>query len=114
MTVVGIIVFIFALFALSRVFLRMKDNNISFREGLFWIIVWTTVSVLTIFPQITDKFSKILGIGSGINTAFFIAIILLLYTVFRLYIKIEKLDNDITQLSINTTKELHKIKKTIN
>lgn len=111
MTIIGIIIFIFALFALSRVILRSKDNSISFRESLFWIIIWTVVVILTTFPQITDKFSEIVGIGRGVDTAFFIAIVLLLYIVFRLYVKIESLDRDITHLNSEISKKLHHAKE---
>ncbi len=111
MTTIGIIIFIFALFALSRVVLRSKDNSISFREGLFWIIIWITVVILTTFPQLTDNFSEIVGIGRGVDTAFFVAIILLLYIVFRLYVKIESLDRTITKLNTGITKMLHSKKR---
>jgi hypothetical protein len=109
MTIIGIIVLTFALFALSRVVLRAKDHSISFGESLFWIVIWVTIVWLTLFPQITDRLSEIVGIGRGIDTAFFIAIILLLYIVFRLYVKIDKLDRDITKLTTASSKEIHKI-----
>jgi len=108
MSIIGIIIFIFALFALSRVVLRSKDKSISFGESLFWVIIWVTVTGITMFPQITDEVSKVIGVGRGVDTAFFVAIIILLYIVFRLYVKIDKLDRDITELTINTTKEFHK------
>ena len=110
MTLIGIIIFIFALFALSRVILRAQDKSISFGESLFWVIIWVTIVWLTMFPQVTDKLSKAVGIGRGADTAFFTAIILLLYIVFRLYVKIDKLDRDITNLTIASSKEIHKLK----
>jgi len=113
MTIIGIIISLFALFALSRVLLRTRDNSISFRESIFWIIIWVIIVWLTLFPQITDKLSRLVGIGRGIDTAFFIAIILLFYIVFRLYVKIDELDKDITSLTINSSKEFHKLKNTI-
>jgi len=114
MSPISIIVFIFAIFALSRVVLRSKDKSISFGESLFWIFVWLIIIVITAFPQVTDKASKVLGVGRGVDTAFFIAIIVLFYIVFRLYVKIDKIDRDVTDLTINTTKELHDLKKKSN
>jgi hypothetical protein len=111
MTIISIFVFIFVLFALSRVILRAKDHSISFRENLFWIVVWLTIVFLTLFPQITDKLSAVMGIGRGIDTAFFLAIILLFYIVFRLYVKIDELDKRLTELTINSSKEIHKLKR---
>jgi hypothetical protein len=113
MTTIGIIISVFAVFALSRVILRSKDNSISTMESLFWVIIWIAVVILTTFPQITDKLSEIAGIGRGVDTAFFIAIILLLYIVFRLYIKIDNLDKDITNLNTKLSKKLHSKKNNL-
>ncbi len=111
MTIISIIIFIFCLFALSRVILRSRDNSISFRESLFWVILWTIIIIITAFPQSTDKISKILGVGRGVDASFFIAIITLFYVVFKLYIKIDSLDKNITKLNTEVTKKIHKLNK---
>ncbi len=108
MSVIGIIIFIFTLFALSRVILRSKDKSISFGESLFWIVIWITIAFITAFPQVTDRVSQILGVGRGVDVAFFVAIIILFYVVFRLYVKIDSLDKNLTELTINISKRLHK------
>ncbi len=111
MTPISIMIFVFSLFALSRVILRSKDKSISFRESIFWVLIWITIAGLTIFPQITDKISTVVGIGRGVDATFFVAIIFLFYIIFRLYVKIDQLDRDITSLTINSSKEIHEIKK---
>ncbi len=75
LTPISIIILLFALFAISRVVLRTKEKSMTFLESTFWFIIWITIVVLTVFPQITDKISRLIGIGRGIDTAFFVAIV---------------------------------------
>lgn len=89
---------LFALFALSRVILRFKDKNISFTELLFWCIVWGSVISVALFPQIFVTLSSILGIGRGVDTLLYFGMILLFYLLFRLYVKVETQQKDITKL----------------
>ncbi len=114
MTPISIIILIFSLFALSRVILRSKDKSISFRESAFWVLIWIIIGAVTAFPQLTEKISKKLGVGRGVDIAFFIAIIILFYIIFRLYIKIDELDRNITTLTINSSKEINKLRNNKN
>ncbi len=109
MTPISIIIIIFSIFALSRVILRTQDKSISFKESLLWVIIWITITIFTIIPQATDKLSSLFGVGRGVDTAFFLSIIFLFYIVFRLYVKIDQLDKDITELTINSTKRITEI-----
>lgn len=105
MTILGIIVGIFGVFALSRVILRYHSREISHLEAVFWLVLWSVVLMVVFFPEITTQFSQLIGIGRGVDSAFFVAILLLFYLVFRLYVKIDKLDKHITDLVIALAKK---------
>ncbi len=105
------IIIIFALFALSRVFVRYKDRQLSNYGLFFWSVLWILVLVITFFPGITDETAKIFGIARGTDSAFFFSILIIFYLVFRLYIKIDKMDKDTTEMAINISKLIHKQKK---
>lgn len=105
---------IFIFFVGSRVILRFKDKSISRREFIFWIFLWTGVAILIFNPNISDYAAKFLGIGRGADTIFFLSIVALFYLLFRLYVKIDRLDRDITDLTVKTSKQLRdKEKKTL-
>ena len=111
MNIIGIIIIIFAIFALSRVILRMRDKAISYKMAIFWLVLWTIIIIIAFFPQISDRFAKFVGIGRGADTAFFISILLLFYLIFRLYVKIDYLDKNITELTIEISKKFKKNNK---
>lgn len=89
---------IFALFALSRVILRFKDKNISLTELIFWCVIWGSVVIVALFPEIFVTLSRVLGIGRGVDTLLYFGMILLFYLLFRLYVKVETQQKDITKL----------------
>jgi len=111
MTIISILISILTIFIISRIFFRIKDKNLSVSMGLFWIMSWITIAVVTFFPQITTNFSELIGIGRGVDAAFFITLLFLSYIIFRLYVKIDNLDKNMTELTINITKKFHKNKK---
>ncbi len=107
MNILKVITLIFVAFALSRAILRFKDKSIKITELALWMIVWGGTLLFVFHPSISDEIAVKIGIARGADTAFFIAIILLFYLIFRLYVKIDRIDKDITTLSINISKMLH-------
>lgn len=106
--IVKLITLIFVSFALSRAILRFKDKSIKIAELIFWMIIWSAVLILVFIPNISTEIARELGVGRGVDTAFFIGIMLLFYLIFRLYVKMDKMDKDITELVTKLSKGLHK------
>lgn len=97
-TLIEIIAVIFALFALSRVILRLKDGNLTRREFLFWAVIWVFLAIVVFVPDLTTTVAHWFGIQQGMNLIVTVAIILLFYLMFRLYVKVENTEQEITKL----------------
>lgn len=93
-----VIALIFSLFALSRVFLRFKEKKLSSFAFLFWNFIWMIGLVVIFFPEVSSKAAKMLGIGRGVDVILYSSIIALFYLIFRLYIKIEDTQRQITEI----------------
>ena len=93
-----ILVIVFALFALSRAFLRLREKQISVKEFIFWLIIWIGVIITSIIPESVSQISILLGIDRGVDFLTYISIILLFYLIFRLYVKCENIEQDITKI----------------
>ncbi len=98
LSLIQIIVILFVVFALSRAFLRFKDKKISNMEFVFWVIVWLAVLTVVFRPEITNVFANYLGIERGIDVVIYLGILLLFYLMFRLYVKIDVLEKNITKV----------------
>ena len=98
LTTIQIFLLIFITFFLSRVFLRTREKVISTKTSLFWTIVWTIALVGVLLPTTTSKIASLLGVGRGVDVIIYLALSLLFYLVFRLYVMIEDLRREITSL----------------
>ena len=86
----------FALFALTRVILRAKERKMTWAEMLFWAMVWVMMIVVVILPEASTYVAERLGIGRGVDLILYVAVILILYLLFRLYVKFEQLEQEVT------------------
>jgi hypothetical protein len=85
-------------FAVSRAYLRYRDKDIPVSQFVLWLIVWTSIAVLVFLPSTSSWLAQLSGIGRGVDAAFLIGIVLLFYLLFRLYVKMDHLDRDITSV----------------
>ena len=98
MEIIQVVIIIFALFALSRAFLRFKDNKLTKNEFIFWILLWVVVIIISVIPSVTSPISNVFGIGIGIDLIVYLSIIILFYLIFRLYVKLESVEKEITMV----------------
>jgi hypothetical protein len=99
--ILQIIITVFALFALSRSFLRFRKGSESILEFLIWIFIWSSVVLVVYVPSITQIPARILGIGRGIDVLVYLSIVALFYSIYRIYAKIEKIEQDLTTMVRN-------------
>lgn len=97
-SIIQIVVLVFAVFAWSRALLRFKDNKITWREFAFWTIVWAAAVFGAFIPSLLAQLAGIIGIKRPVDTAVYIGIIVLFYLVFRVYVKLEHSQEEITRL----------------
>jgi hypothetical protein len=98
-----------ALFVVSAVRIIQKYHRRSLPLGiaLFWLTLLAAIVAFVFFPQLSDQVAELIGIGRGVDIAFFVAIVLNFYISFYLYQKIDRLDRDITRLNRSLAKRLH-------
>lgn len=95
---IEILLTLFVLFAWSRVILRWRDHQINQKELAFWSILWLVILVMVYVPGKTTYLAHLLGMGRGFDAMVFIAIIALFYTLYRLYIKANETEQEITEI----------------
>jgi small membrane protein len=97
-----IIAVLIILFIVYRQSVLKKKKLISSTEHKLWIIFWFLGIIVIIFIKQIDRLVGSLGFSSsGINVLLYLAIILLFYYIFRLRIKIEKIEKNITEIVRN-------------
>ena len=112
MEIVQFLIILFSLFALSRVFINIKDRNLEKLEASFWVLFWLATIFVAIFPTSIGIIAELIGVGRGVDLLIYGVIILLSYMIFRLYAKLENTEKKITKIvrtiAIKDENNLHK------
>jgi len=95
---IKIIFTIFALFAWSRAIIRFYSKDLNIKELLFWSFVWALMIILVYIPGKTNFLARVLGMERGNDAMFFLAIAGLFYATYRLYVKSNEQEKEITKL----------------
>lgn len=100
-TIIQILMVLFALFAWSRAALRLKDKSIKIGEFIFWSVLWLSLIIFSISPALLQFLSNVLGIQRATDLAIYVSIIVLFYLMFRVYVKVDKQGQEITHVVRN-------------
>ena len=98
MTVIQIFICLFALFAITRTVRQFRQGTLTIAWFIVWVLFWGLVAGAGISPQSTDVFAKWVGVGRGADFVTYLSLIALFYLAFRLFIKIEDVEREITRL----------------
>ena len=96
--ILKVLVIIFALWVFLRLIANYQEKKIDTFNFVVWMLVWIVVVVVVNYPVWTDKVAHLLGVRRGTDIAFFVAFLLLFYLTFRLYVKINAVESDLTEV----------------
>jgi hypothetical protein len=98
MHAIQIVLICFAAFAISRVVISYRRGGIRMLHLGLWILFWASVVVVALRPGTTDLLATWMGVGRGVDTAMYLALLLIFYLLFRQFGKIEDLDRQLTRV----------------
>ena len=98
MALIQVILVIFFLTAVYKVFLRFKKIEINLIDLFVWDIFWALGIVFVIWPNLSAKFAKFLGVGRGVDLIVYLSIAIIFFIIFKIVVKIEKINREITLL----------------
>lgn len=94
-----LILFLFSLLTFLLLLNMIKKQKIELKYTLLWLLLSFTSILLSIFPKITYKVSKILSIETPVNTLFLFSIIGSFLIIFSLTVAMSRNSNKIKDLS---------------
>jgi hypothetical protein len=98
MIIAQVFLIVLVLLAMGHDILRYRQNRIDTRGFLLWLVLWIGAIIVILFPSSTMVVARSLGIGRGTDLVLYTSIILILYILFRVYVHLEKVDREITQI----------------
>lgn len=90
---------IIIIFFLSKTYWQRKNNKISKSEFIFWFIFWIAAGLFIVLLKKIDYLVASLGFtASGIDVLAYFSIAVIFYFIFKIVIKIEKIEKNITKI----------------
>lgn len=89
---------LFAVYAIFFVIKKKQDELLGPKGMLFWIVFWIAVIVVVVWPNSAAMIAHVFGIGRGADFVMYMALAILFFIVFRLHIKIEIMNRDVTKV----------------
>lgn len=91
-------VVLFALLIIARTYGQYKKEIVS----RYWLLAfsgfWIVVAGAALVPRATDKFAQALGVERGADLFVYVSVLVLLYAVYRLFVRTQKMHEEITEL----------------
>lgn len=101
---------------MTRTVRQYKAREVSrYWLGLM-LVVWTGVALVAILPQWTDIVASAVGVGRGADLLVYVAIIVLLWSHYRLMVRQHAMSQELTALvrhqAIEEGKRAHSLERT--
>lgn len=98
MLLYSIVVPILAIIAIVWFLIRYLREKSSLITVILWFILWIIVSLFAVFPSTSSFFAGLVGIARGLDFVIIVVFAVLLYTIFKLYYRIDKLQDDVNKI----------------
>jgi hypothetical protein len=95
------------IFFIAKLGWQKHKGTVSTGEFIFWLVFWLVTLVLILFLKQLDRLVASLGFSvSAIQVAVYLAIAVLFYFIFRVRLKLEKIEENLTKINEVVTKKL--------
>jgi hypothetical protein len=82
--------------SVSKSYVDFKARKDSLQIFIFWLMTWIAVVIVALFPRIIDVLIEQFGGGeTGLGTFFGMALVFVLFVVYRIYIKLERIEQTV-------------------
>ena len=89
---------VLAAIVISKSYVDFRGKVESLRIFVFWVITWTAIVIIALFPSIIDLLISSFGEGrAGLGTFFGMGLVFLFFVVYRMYVKIERLQQKLNR-----------------
>ncbi|OIO52592.1 DUF2304 domain-containing protein [Candidatus Uhrbacteria bacterium CG_4_10_14_0_8_um_filter_58_22] len=98
MHLIQVTIIAFALFAVWRTVIKFRSGELGRFHLVLWLLLWAAAGFLVALPQATSWLAVLAGVGRGVDVAIYLSVVVLFYLTFRLFVRLEKIEHDITLL----------------
>ncbi len=98
MLIIQTILLLFLLYAVIKTIVRFRQHKLKFGWFLFWFALWILAGIVIALPETTSLLANLVGVTRGVDLIVYISLVLVFYLIFRILLKIEKIEQEITKV----------------
>lgn len=98
---IQVLTLFFVIFVLIKLSNRRARGDIGWYTFLIWFVFWLAVAFVVVLPKTTDYLARFVGLrtATGIDLMVYVSIVVIFYIVYRLLVKIDRLERHITAIT---------------
>lgn len=93
-----ILITLFIIGILFKLMKQRQASRMSIWAFVVWSVLWLVVLVVFWQPDTTTYIANFLGIGRGADLAVYVSIVAIFYILFRIYVRLSKIESEITKI----------------
>lgn len=96
--VIQILITVASIFVIAKSAIAYTHKTIRMPTFIAWSVFWTAIIFLVWQPNLTDRLAVVLQVGRGADAIFYLSLIAVFYLLFKIFIRFENTDSQITTL----------------
>lgn len=77
---------------------RVRKNQSTIPTLILWILFCIAVLLIGFFPHLTDPIANFFGLQRGLDFVVILGFAFCIYVIFKLYVKVDNMNQDISEL----------------
>lgn len=99
MSLIQLFILVVVLAVWWRLYARLKASELTTVEFVEWFLLWAVVAIVALVPSVSSRLAAFVGVGRGSDLVTYLALLLAFYLLFKLFMKIERVERQLTQLT---------------
>jgi hypothetical protein len=97
-TTLTVLFLLLSCLAIWKIALNLKRESIGIRSALIWIVLWLSIGVFAIFPDLLNSAMRLAQMESRIFFVLVLAVFILFALVFNLVSRMDTMQRDMSKL----------------
>lgn len=98
MTLIQIILLLLVVLAIRRLYIKYTNHDIGRGEFIAWLLLWLAALLVVALPQTASYLAILVGVGRGSDLVVYLAVLILFYLVFKMVVRLEKIEQQLTMI----------------
>ncbi|MBI4268532.1 DUF2304 domain-containing protein [Candidatus Uhrbacteria bacterium] len=86
-------------FIIAKAIASYRKRQVRFATFFFWSFFWIILIGVIWQPELANRLADFLRVGRGVDAVIYFSLILLFYLVFKIFVRMEMIDRQMTDLA---------------